>query len=209
MMLRPTCLSAIILCLLTAACITKAQANSPAPEALLTKESVTEFYARSSLIYHKPYEEYLQYLDDIFTADSLYTDLTEYSIPNRKMPPPTTAVYDKAKILDLAKPVYDSMRQGALSNHVKGIYISEDGKSANVVVRMQVDGIHSPNSDLYLTSLGTCQDNLVAGGKYGIMVKSTKCTMTTRQMKNAPPTQKFGAPDELLKSVPIPAPNTQ
>lgn len=185
------------------------QATETAKEPLLTKENVTAFYARSSLIYQKPYEEYLQYLDDIFAPDAQYTDLTEYNVPNRKMPAPTTKVYDKAKILELAKPVYDSMRQGALSNHVKGIYIAEDGKSAHIAVRMQVDGIHSPNSDIYFNSMGICEDNLVAGGKYGIMVKSTKCTMTTRQMKNAPPTQKFGAPDELLKSTPIPAPSKQ
>ena len=209
MILRHACLYAVLLSLLPIAHITTAQANSPPPEVILTKESVMEFYARSSLIYHKPYDEYLQYLDDIFAKDTQYTDLTEYNIPKRKMPPPTTNVYDKKKILELAKPVYDSMRQGALSNHVKGINISEDGKSAQVVVRMQVDGIHSPNSDIYFTSLGVCEDNLVVGGKYGILVKSTKCTMTMRQMKNAPPSQKFGTSDEPLRSVPIPAPDKQ
>lgn len=209
MTIRYIGLFAVILFLLPLYFATAARANDTVQEPLLTKAGVTEFYARSSLIYQKPYEEYLQYLEDIFAPDAQYTDLTEYTVPNRKMPPPTTKVYNKAKILELAKPVYDSMRQGALSNHVKGIYISEDGKSAHIAVRMQVDGIHSPNSDIYFNSMGICEDNLVAGGKYGIMVKSTKCTMTTRQMKNAPPTQKFGAPDELLKSTPIPAPNKQ
>ncbi len=194
------------LCLLLSS---TAWAVETSTEKKLTKEMVTEFYARSSLIYSKPYEEYIQYLDDIFTADAQYTDNTEVNVPKRKMPPPSTNVYDKAKILELAKPVYDSLRYGGLVNNLKGIYISDDGLSAHVAVKMVVTGIHTPGSDIYFNSSGICQDNLVAGGKYGIMVKSTKCTMTTRQMKDAPPTQKFEKLNEPLKSLPKPTETSQ
>jgi hypothetical protein len=153
--------------------------NLPAPPDKLTEEGLKAFYDESKKIHLKSFEEYQNFMSAHVRDDVQFTLAMVNHIPSQP-DQKQTLIMNKKKFEDSLKENY-TMSQGADIQHsVVDMYISADGKTANVrdmttmskVVAMQSEG---KVIKVEVQSQSTCDDILTLSDKGLPQIHQSTC----------------------------------